>query len=121
MLMWTYMGLQLPPDNVSVAKPWPLQCKFLCLRGKIHVNSKFWKVCRLGSIVQLRIYLDMVALTWNDDARAILAYVACCSERNRAQDRTLPIFTRARQKRAAKAQWAIAICQGFSRATQTTF
>ena len=58
---------------------------------------------RLGSIVQLRIYLDMVAFTWNDDARAILAYVAC-SERNRAQDRTLPIFTRARQKRAAKAR-----------------
>ena len=21
MLLWTYMGLQLPPDNVSVAKP----------------------------------------------------------------------------------------------------
>ena len=41
--------------------------------------------------MQLRIYLDMVAFTWNDDARAILAYVAC-SERNRAQDRTLPIF-----------------------------
>ena len=70
--------------------------------------------------MQLRIYLDMIALTWNDDARAILAYVAC-SERNRAQDRTLPIFTRARQKRAAKAKWAIAICQGFLRATQTTF
>ena len=56
---------------------------------------------RLGSIAQLRIYLDMVALTWNDVARAVLAYVAC-SERNRAQDRTLQIFTRARQKRELK-------------------
>ena len=46
----------------------------LCLREeKIHVNGKFWKVRRLGSIVQLRIYLDMVALAWNDVARAVLA------------------------------------------------